>query len=132
MKSPPYPVTYLTPNLYITDYDIHIVDCLADNKEMPVNFEVSQVISFYVEADFHLVIYLCNKEDKGFQMYVIKDFSRNVKDLALLRDMFFRMTQEPGANDLFKKAYHRLDTLLHMAKTLRATIHKDSIDFEEE
>ena len=85
---------YLTSNLSITNDENYIVDCLVDHDEMPANFETSHVISFYVATDLYLVLYFPKLDDRGFQMYVVEDFSQNIDDLLFLREMFMQLINE--------------------------------------
>ena len=122
---------YLTAHLSITRNENEIIDCLVDHGEMPANFDASQVTTFYSGEDLHLVLYFAHQYDRGFQMYVIEDFSVHQNELILLRDLFGRMVQEGDGKDIFRQAHYRLDSIVHMAKTLRAVIHKDIQDLGE-
>jgi hypothetical protein len=123
---------YLTSNLSITNDENYIVDCLVDHDAMPANFEASHAISFYVHTDLYLVLYFPQMEDRGFQMYVVEDFSQNIDDLVFLREMFMQLINEGHNPELLKKAHYKVDTILHMARTLRAVIHKDATDYYED
>lgn len=116
---------YLTTHLSIIRDEHEIVDYLIDHNEMPANYDANHVTTFYVGPDLHLVIYYSEESDRGFQMYVVEDFSVNVKELVLLRDMFARMVREYEQNSIFRKAHYQLDSIALMAKTLRAAIHND-------
>lgn len=124
--------TCLAPNLWITNDESLIIDFLADHDEMPSEFESSHVISFYDKEDLYLVLYFANPEDRGFQMYIVEDFSVNIDQLFYLREIFARLVQEGLNADILRKAHYRVDSILHMAKTLRAVIHKDLADFQED
>lgn len=121
--------TYLTSNLSITIDESHIIDCLVDHEEMPVDFENNHVISFYVKSDFYLVLYFPEWKDRGFQMYVVEDFSVNIDDLLYLKEIFSQLLNEGYSTDLLIKAHYRVDSIILMAKTLRAVIHNDLADF---
>jgi HKD family nuclease len=123
---------YLTSNLSITNDENYIIDCLVDHDEMPANFETSHVISFYVQTDLYLVLYFPQLNDRGFQMYIVEDFSQNIDDLVFLREMFMQLVNEGHNPAILKKAHYKVDTILHMAKTLRAVIHKDAPDYYED
>lgn len=123
---------YLTSNISITNDEEYIIDCLVDRDEMPSNFDMSHVISFYIKTDLYLVLYFPQLEDRGFQMYVIEDFSQNIDDLVFLREMFMQLINEGHNPELLKKAHYRVDSILHMAKTLRAVIYKDAPDYYED
>lgn len=121
--------TYLTSNLSITIDESYIIDCLVDHEEMPDNFENNHVISFYVKSDFYLVLYFPEWKDRGFQMYVVEDFSVNIDDLLYLKQIFSQLLNEGYSPDLLTKAHYRVDSIILMAKTLRAVIHNDLADF---
>ena len=123
---------YLTSNLSITNDENYIIDCLVDHDEMPVNFEASHVISFYVQTDLYLVLYFPQQDDRGFQMYIVEDFSQNIDDLVFLREMFVQLINEGHNPELLKKAHYKVDTIHHKSKTLRAVIHKDAPDSYED
>jgi len=131
MKSPANSV-YLTSNISITNDEEYIIDCLVDRDEMPTNFDISHVVSFYVKTDLYLVLYFPQLEDRGFQMYVVEDFSQHIDDLAYLREMFRQLINEGHNPEILKKAHYKVDSILHMAKTLRAVIHKDAPDYYED
>jgi len=124
--------TLLAPNLWITNDEGLIIDSLADHDEMPSDFESSHVISFYEKEDLYLVLYFSNPEDRGFQMYIVEDFSVNIDQLLYLREIFARLVREGLNADILKKAHYRVDSILRMAKTLRAVIHNDLADFQED
>ena len=123
---------YLTPNLYVTRDEEQIIDLLVDHKEMPKNFENNHVLSFYKERDFHLAIYFQNKSDRGFQMYVVRDFSLHVADLVILRDIFSNLIQQGYDIHLLQKAHSQIDNMIHMAKTFRAMMNPGLRDSSEE
>ncbi|KAA6430361.1 hypothetical protein FEM33_25490 [Dyadobacter flavalbus] len=124
--------TCLAPNLWITNDESLIIDFLADHAEMPADFECSHVISFYEKEDLYLVLYFSNPEDRGFQMYIVEDFSVNIDQLFYLREIFARLVHEGLNAGVLKKAHYRVDSILRMARTLRAVIHNDLADFQED
>lgn len=119
------PAWDLTPNLYLTSNQTEIIDCLVDHHEMPVKFEEDQVISFFNATDLFLVLYFSKKEDRGFQMYVVRDFSINVNDLILLHQLFDRLIVDGLSVSVLQKAQFQIDNIIYMADTFRAMIHKD-------
>ncbi|GGC01662.1 hypothetical protein [Dyadobacter sediminis] len=124
--------TCLAPHLWITNDESLIVDFLADHEEMPSDFERGHVISFYEKEDLYLVLYFSNPEDRGFQMYIVEDFSVNIDQLFCLREIFARLVREGLNAEVLKKAHYRVDSILRMAKTLRAVIYNDLADFQED
>lgn len=115
----------ITPNLFITRNEIEIIDFLADHNEMPRDFDENQVRSFFVGKDFHLVLYFPQEHDRGFQMFVVRDFSINVDELFILRDLFRQLIQQGQNVPMMKKAHYRVDHMIHMAKTFRALMHHE-------
>lgn len=122
----------LTPNLYLTRNESEIIDCLVDHHEMPVEFDENHVISFFNDTDLHLVLYFSKQEDRGFQMYVIKDFSIHVDDMILLRELFGRLITDGFSVLVLQKAQYRIDHIISMSKTFRAMLHKDLADHFED
>ena len=106
------PAWDLTPNLYLTRNESEIIDCLVDHHEMPNEFDENHVISFFNDTDLHLVLYFSKQEDRGFQMYVIKDFSVHVDDLILLRELFGRLITDGFSVLVLQKAQYRIDPCL--------------------
>lgn len=126
------PSQYLTPNLYISRNESEIIDCLVDHHEMPRDFEESKVISFFAGKDFHLVLYFPQLSDRGFQMFVVRDFSVHVDELFALRELFGRLIEDGHNMRQMKKAQYRVDHLIHMARTFRAMMHKELAHMEED
>jgi hypothetical protein len=122
----------LTPNLYFTSNETEIIDCLADHQEMPVKFEEDRVISFFNATDLFLVLYFSKEDDRGFQMYIIKDFSRNVKDMVLLHQLFDKLITDGLRVNILQKAQFQINHIIYMADTFRAMIHKDMANQVEE
>ncbi|WP_247233818.1 hypothetical protein [Telluribacter sp. SYSU D00476] len=123
---------YLTPNLYITRNEADIIDCLVDHQEMPHSFDDNKVISFFSGKDFHLVLFFPQQEDRGFQMYIVQDFSVHVDELFALREMFGQLIEAGQNVRLMKKAQYRVDNLIHMARTFRAMMHKELAHMEDD
>lgn len=121
----------LTPNLFLTKNEVEIIDCLVDHLEMPAKFEENHVISFYNDQDFHLVLYFSEKEDKGFQMYVVRDFSVNVEDLIILYQLFGKLINDGLSIHILSKAQNKIDNIIYMSNTFRAMIHKDESNIFE-
>jgi len=115
----------ITPNLLVTRRETDIIDCLTDHNEMPRNFEENQVRSFFVGKDFHLVLYFPQEQDRGFQMFVVRDFSIHVDELFMLRDLLAQLIQQGQNLPMMKKAHYRVDHILRMAHTFRALMHSN-------
>lgn len=115
----------ITPNLYVTRRETDIIDCLTDHNEMPRDFDQNQVRSFFAGIDFHLVLYFSQEQDRGFQMFVVRDFSIHVDELFMLRDLLAQLIQQGKNLAMMKKAHYRVDHILRMAHTFRALMHKN-------
>ena len=113
----------LTPYLSITRRETDIIDCLTDHNEMPYDFEENQVRSFFVGKDFHLVLYFAHVQDRGFQMFIVHDFSIHVDELYILRELLAQLIRQGQNVAMMKKAHYRVDHILHMAHTFRALMH---------
>ena len=121
----------LTPNLFLTKNEVEIIDCLVDHREMPVKFEENHVISFYNDKDFHLVLYFSEQEDRGFQMYIVRDFSIHVEDLIILHQLFGKLICDGLSVHILSKAQNQIDNIIYMANTFRSMIHKDEANLLE-
>lgn len=121
----PCDIVHITPNLLLTRQETEILDFLIDRNEMPKDFDENQVKSFFVGKDFHLVLYFPQEQDRGFQMFVVRDFSIHVEELFILRDIFSQLIQQGHSTPLMKKAHYRVDNIIHMAHTFRALMHSN-------
>ena len=122
----------LTPNISITRRETDIIDCLTDHNEMPGDFEENQVRSLKKKKNFHLVLYFAHVQDRGFQMFVVHDFSIHVDELYILRQLLAQLIQQGQNVAMMKKAHYRVDHILHMAQTFRALMHNDTPLSEED
>lgn len=116
---------YITPHLLVTRDEPAIVDFLIDHDEMPHDFEKTCVSSFFVGKDFHLVLYFPQIDDRGFQMFVVEDFSIHVRELFILKELFAQLIRHGSNTTLMKKAHYRVDSIIQMAHTFRALLHHE-------
>jgi hypothetical protein len=121
----------LTSNLFLSKNEVEIIDHLVDHQEMPLNLEEDRVISFYQDNDFHLVLYFSQQQDRGFHMYVVKDFSANTGDLILLHELFGKLITDNLSIHMLSKAQNKIDNVIYMTNTFRAMIHSDEPHFFE-
>lgn len=121
----------LTPGLYLTKNEVEIIDCLVDHHEMPAKFEENHVISFYSGQDLHLVLYFSEAKNRGFHMYIVRDFSENVEDLILLHQLFAKLISDGLSTHILSKAQNQIDDIIFMMDTFRTMIHKDEPNFFE-
>ncbi len=122
----------ITPNLLVTRLETDIIDCLTDHNEMPRDFEENQVRSFFVGKNFHLALYFSQEQDRGFQMFVVRDFSIHVDELFMLRDLLSQLIQQGQNLAMMKKAHYRVDHILRMVHTFRALMHKNDPLLEDD
>jgi hypothetical protein len=119
----------LTPNLYLTNRDVEIIDALVDNGAFFKDLSRSQVASFMQGEDFHLVLYFADDYDRGFTMYVVEHFSEHVDDLIFLSETFDSMLKRGFNYRIFGAAKSKVDHMVHMAPTFRAMFgHPDAQD----
>lgn len=110
----------ITPHLLLTRDESLILDELADHNEMPLQWNSDRIISFFSGDDFHLVLYFAKEDDRGLQMFLVRDFARHTDDLVLLRAIFEKLIEKGINSYLFGKARYRIDSLLHMTDTFIA------------
>lgn len=115
----------VTPNLLLTRKDGIVIDALVDHNELPTDWNRDQLISFFSKENFYLVLYFSKYDDKGFQMFIVNDFARNVEDLVILSNTFSELIVRGQTNHLFKKALYRIDNLIYMSNTFRALAAQD-------
>ncbi len=123
----------LTPNFYITNDDEEIIDALVDHGKMVQDFSVSQVTSFLADQDFCLAFYFADEVDRGFSMYIIRDFSVNIREMIQLEYVLDQIMDHGYNYHLFHSARSKVDEMLYMAPTFRAMWEKkNQLDEEEE
>lgn len=126
------PPVYLTPHLYMTNEEVAIVDGLVDHQEMPNHFDSNRVITYFEGQDFCLVLYFADLKDRGFQKYVVRDFSVNIEEMYMLSHSLTRMIEEGVNIHLLSQAKNRVDNMIHMSGTFRALFgKKKSLETEE-
>jgi hypothetical protein len=122
------PTIFLTPHLYMTNEEVAIVDGLIDHHEMPRQFDADRVISYFEGQNFCLVLYFSNQNDRGFQKYVVNDFSVNIEEMYMLSNSFSKMIEQGYSIHLLSQAKNRIDNVIHMAGTFRALFGKKQPD----
>lgn len=126
------PPVYLTPHLYMTNEEVAIVDGLVDHQEMPKQFDSNRVITYFEGHDFCLVLYFADLQDRGFQKYVVSDFSVNLEEMYMLSHSLDRMIEEGVNIHLLSQAKNRVDNMIHMSGTFRALFGKKKLREAEE
>lgn len=126
------PPVYLTPHLYMTNEEVEIVDALIDHHEMPQKFDSNRVISYFEGENFCLVLYFADLHDRGFQKYVVNDFSVNVEEMCYLSSSLSKMIESGYNIHLLSQARNRVDNMIPMCGTFRALFgKKKSKEMEE-
>lgn len=122
------PSVYLTPHLYMTNEEVAIIDALIDHHEMPSQFDTNRVISYFEGENFCLVLYFADIHDRGFQKYVVNDFSVNVEDMYILSASLRNMIVSGCNVHLLSQAKNRVDNLIYMSGTFRALFGKKTLE----
>lgn len=114
---------------YVHD-EVEIIDFLVDNNAMIKDFSRSQLIWFFVEENFHLVLFLAEGEKTRFERYIVKHFSENMNDMIALWNNFDKRIQACQEVRIMKLAKNKVHDLIGMSETFRALFGRR--DFEEE
>ena len=120
-------------NSQITSYvhdEVEIIDFLVDNNAMIKDFSRSQLIWFFVEENFHLVLFLAEGEKTRFEKYVVERFSENMNDMIALWNNFDKRIQDSQEVRVMKLAKNKVHNLIAMSETFRALFGRR--DFEDE
>ena len=118
----------ITPQLYLTREEVSIIDSLVDHDEMPKDLGNDHAIAYFSGQDFHLVLYFADQHDRGFQMYVVEDFSVNVETMHLLSNSLSQLIQGGYKQHVVENAKGRVDQMIYMAGTFRALFGKKQAD----
>jgi hypothetical protein len=114
---------------YIHD-EVEIIDFLVDNNAMIKDFSRSQLIWFFVEENFHIVLFLAEGEKSRFEKYIVERFSENMNDMIALWNNFDKRIQASQEVRVMKLAKNKVHDLIAMSETFRALFGRR--DFEEE
>jgi DNA-directed RNA polymerase subunit L len=112
------------------DEEVDIIDFLVDNNAMIKDFSRSQLIWFFVEENFHIVLFLTEGERTRFERYVVEHFSENMNDMIALWNNFDQRIQASQEVRIMKLAKNKVHDLIAMSETFRALFGRR--DFEEE
>lgn len=110
--------------------EVEIIDFLVDNNAMIKDFSRSQLIWFFVEENFHIVLFLAEGEKTRFERYIIERFSENMNDMIALWNNFDQRIQAGQEVRIMKLAKNKVHDLIAMSETFRALFGRR--DFEEE
>ncbi len=110
--------------------EVEIIDFLVDNNAMIKDFSRSQLTWFFVEENFHIVLFLAEGEKNRFERYIVECFSENMNDMIALWNNFDRRIQACDEVRVMKLAKNKVHDLIAMSETFRALFGRR--DFEEE
>ena len=110
--------------------EVEIIDFLVDNDAMIKDFSRSQLTWFFVEENFHIVLFLAEGEKTRFEKYIVERFSENMNDMIALWNSFDKRIQASQEVRVMKLAKNKLHDLIAMSETFRALFGRR--DFEEE
>jgi hypothetical protein len=110
--------------------EVEIIDFLVDNNAMIKDFSRSQLTWFFVEENFHIVLFLAEGEKTRFERYIIERFSENMNDMIALWNKFDKRIQASQEVRIMKLAKNKVHDLIAMSETFRALFGRR--DFEEE
>ena len=114
---------------YVHD-EVEIIDFLVDNNAMIKDFSRSQLTWFFVEENFHIVLFLAEGEKTRFERYIIEHFSENMNAMISLWNNFDKRIQACQEVRIMKLAKNKVHDLIAMSETFRALFGRR--DFEEE
>ena len=110
--------------------EVEIIDFLVDNKAMIKDFSRSQLMWFFVEESFHIVLFLAEGEKTRFEKYVVERFPENMNDMIVLWNNFDKRIQACQEVRVMKLAKNKVHDLIAMSETFRALFGRK--DFEQE
>jgi hypothetical protein len=114
---------------YVHD-EVEIIDFLVDNNAMIKDFSRSQLTWFFVEENFHIILFLAEGEKARFERYIVECFSENMNDMIALWNNFDKRIQDSQEVRVMKLAKNKVHDLIAMSETFRALFGRR--DFEEE
>ncbi len=118
-----------TPVSTIHD-EVSIIDFLVDNNAMIKDFARSQFVYFFIEEDFHIVLFLAENSKTYFVKYVVERFAENMNDMITLWNRFDQQIQQGHETRILKLAKNKVHDLIAMSETFRALFNR--MDFDEE
>jgi DNA-directed RNA polymerase subunit L len=110
--------------------EVEIIDFLVDHNAMIKDFSRSQLTWFFLEENFHIVLFLAEGEKTRFERYTIERFSENMDDMVALWNTFDKRIQACQEVRVMKLAKNKVHDLIAMSETFEALFGRR--DFEEE
>ena len=117
--------------LHVTKDEVEIIDTLVDNNLMFTDFSRNRVLCFMRDEDLCLVMYFALDYDRGFVMYVVRDFSTHVRTMMWLTTIFKQLVSEGYNEDMMLDAIHQVQNMIGMAPTFRAVFNKSYAEEDE-
>lgn len=110
--------------------EVGIIDFLVDNSAMIQDFSRSQMKWFFVEEDFHIILFLAEGGKQSFERYEIVHFAENMNDMIALWNKFDQRIINNEEVRIMKLAKNKVHDLIAMSETFRALFNR--IEFDEE
>ena len=110
--------------------EVEIIDFLVDNSAMIQDFSRSQMKWFFVEEDFHIILFLAEGGKQSFERYEIVHFAENMNDMIALWNKFDQRIINNEEVRIMKLAKNKVHDLIAMSETFRALFNR--IEFDEE
>jgi len=119
-----------TPSISFVHEEVDIIDFLVDNNAMIKDFSKSQLTWFFVEENFHIILFLAEGKKTCFERHIVEHFSENMNDMIALWDNFDKRIQASQEVRIMKLAKNKVHDLIAMSETFRALFGRRH--FEEE
>jgi len=117
-------------NLYSINNEVDIIDFLVDNNAMIKDFTKSHLSWFFVDENFHIILYLAEGEKPKFERYIVERFAENMNDMINLWNHFDKRIHDSQEVRTLKLAKNKVHDLIAMSETFKALFNR--ADFEEE
>ncbi len=110
--------------------EVEIIDFLVDNNAMINEFTRSQMKWFFVEQDFHVILFLAEGGNPRFEQFIVERFAENMNDMIALWNQFDQRIINSEEVRIMKLAKNKVHDLITMSETFRALFNR--IEFDEE
>ena len=115
-------------NATLAHDEVEIIDFLVDNDAMIQDFSKSQLKWFFVEENFHIVLFLAEGKKQRFERYIIEYFSENMNDMITLWNQFDQRIRNNEEVRILKLAKNKVHDLIAMSETFRALFNREEFD----
>lgn len=117
-------INKVSEHLTVNTNEVEILDTLVDSKNIFYDFSKNRVVSFINGFDFNLVLYNASEGDKGFTMYVVKNFCEHEQELVILRNVFNSIIASGINSFMMRVARSKVEDIFYMTGTFRALFKK--------